>query len=391
MLYNQSMSPNPGFKAIRQIDNRKRNLPILSSILIVILIVISIWFFRGGSFKLYASIFFGYYFLTKQIWFSVILIGITQNIIFLPLRFIGLKLSTRLKNFESEIEQNSGNQQYLLLNKKVREGDSSILFYILNFVIQAIAFFSAGRIFLIDFYTQPLDPKFLYGFIPYPQYPLNGTDFHFPFINITSTTALPWDLIFRIWIIILIIFVAPRLIWRLVRFIFRRNKQILQVRINYNRLLFWISGFGSTFFVLSLIFFRHIPTSAEFIWLIADLTRQNTTMNFITAVGTFITVLHAGYVSGNIIRQKAISANYSKQKINLIFRINMRNSFKNALMLGIGAFLVTSQIPSAFELSVATFEVLYIISPLTFDRFLKGADNRVPTPRPEPEPVTTDP
>ena len=38
--------------------------------------------------------------------------------------------------------------------------------------------------------------------------------------------------------------------------------------------------------------------------------------------------------------------------------------------MGIGAFLITNQIPCAFELSVATFEVLYILSPYTFDKLL---------------------
>ena len=387
MLYNQNVKSNSGFNAVRSIDNRKRNLPFLSTILIALIIVILIWFFRGGSFKLYASIFFSYYFLTKQIWLSVILIGITQNILFLPLRFIGLKLSTRLKYFESEIDQTNENQQYLMLNKKVREGDSSVLFYIFNFLIQSIAFFSAGRIFLIDFYTQPLNPKYLYDFIPYPQYPLTGTNFHFPFFNVTSTTAVSWTLIFQIWLAILIIFVAPRLLWRLIRFIFRKNKKILEFRINYNKMLLWISGFGSTLFVLSIIFLRHLPTSMEFKWLIADLTRQNTTMNFVTAVGTFITVFHAGYISGKIIVEKAKAANFPLLRINAIFRAHLRSSFKNALLLGIGAFLVPSQIPSAFELSVATFEVLYIISPITFDHLLKRANNRTqPTP---PVPVET--
>lgn len=58
----------------------------------------------------------------------------------------------------------------------------------------------------------------------------------------------------------------------------------------------------------------------------------------------------------------------------------MRQSIKNAVILGLGAFFITNQIPCAFELSVATFEVLYIISPYTFDRFLIGAQPKPPSP-----------
>jgi hypothetical protein len=58
----------------------------------------------------------------------------------------------------------------------------------------------------------------------------------------------------------------------------------------------------------------------------------------------------------------------------------MRQSFKNALILGAGAFFITNQIPCAFELSVVTYEVIYLISPYTFDRFLHHAhQSTVPT------------
>jgi hypothetical protein len=105
----------------------------------------------------------------------------------LPLRFIGLKLSTSIQSLENELEeQKNDNDQYLLFTRKVQEGSPAVVFYIFNFVVNAIAFFSAGRIFLIDFYTQKLNSHYLYHFIPYPQYPLRGTNFFFPFFNINS-------------------------------------------------------------------------------------------------------------------------------------------------------------------------------------------------------------
>lgn len=359
------------FSQIRAIDNTRRQTPFITLILIALLIIIFIWFFRGGSFRLYASAFFGLYFLTRQIWVSVILMGILQNILLLPLRFIGLKLSTSLKQFEDELEdiKNEG-QQYFLFTQKVRQGDPAIVFFIFSFVVNAIAFFSAGRIFLIDFYTKTLDPNYLYSFIPYPKYPLQGTDFYFPFFKITDTIALPWSKIFLIWLVISLAFAIPKFLWRFIRPILWRNQQILSARINYNRLILITTGFSGTVFVLSLIFLRHIPISFEGWLLVADLTRQNTTMNFVTAVGTFITALHAGYTRASLVSQEGRLNHIPPDIIHRVFRNQMRQSFKNSTLLGLGAFLVTNQIPCAFELSVATFEVLYILSPYTFNRLL---------------------
>jgi len=363
---------NSGLSQVRKIDNAHLWMPFVTTVFLVALIALFIWFFRGGSFRLYASVFFLYYHFTHQIWLSVILIGITQNIIFLPLRFISLKLSLSLKDFEDELEKmNSEKDQYFLFSQKVKTGNIAVLFYIFNFVINALAFFSAGRIFLIDFYTKKLDPKFLYQSIPYPDYPLLGTDFRFPFFKVTSTTALDWSTIFRFWLIFIAIFVLFRVLWRLFRFLFKKNKKILSIRINYNRLLLKVGGVGGTLFLLSLFVLRHLPTSFQGLMLLADLTRPNPTMNLITAIGTFLTTLHAGYIRQQLANKQAKKENIPDDVISRVFRQKMKQSFQNALILGAGAYFITSQIPSAFELSVAVFEVLYILSPYTFDLLLK--------------------
>lgn len=359
------------FSQVRAIDNTRRQTPLITLFLIALLIVIAVWFLRGGSFRLYASVFFGLYFLTRRVWISVLLIGILQNIVLLPLQFIGLKLSTSLKQFEDELEAiKSEDQQYFLFTQKIRKGDPAIVFFIFNFIVTAIAFISAGRIFLIDFYSQPLNPGLLYHFIPYPHYPLLGTDFYFPFFKITHTIALSWSTIFLIWFFITLAFAIPKLLWRLIKPLLWRNRQILSARINYNRLILVTGGFSTTIFILSLIVLRHIPTSFQNWLLVADLTRQNTTMNFITAIGTFITASHAGYVRNRLASAKAAAANIPPDIIARVFKSQMRQSFKNATLLGVGAFLITNHIPCAFELSVATFEILYILSPYTFGRLL---------------------
>ena len=372
---------NSGLKQVRQIDNSHRWMPFTTTLLLIGLIVLIVWFFKGGSFRFYASAFFGLYYLTRRIWVSVILIGIGQNLLFLPMRFISLKLSTSLKDFQDELDKiKTEKDQYFLFTQKVKQGNIALVFYIFNFILNAIAFFSAGRIFLIDFYSQKLDPSLLYSFIPYPKYPLLGTDFNFPFFKITQTMALEWSLISQIFLVLLALFVIPRLLWRLVKIFLRKNKKVLSVRINYNRFLLKVGGFGGSLFLLTLFVLRHLPTSAVGIMLQADLTRPNRSMNLITAIGTFITTLHAGYIRHRLSVKKARQNDIPTKIIDRVFKQRMRQSVKNAFILGIGAFVVTSQIPSAFELSVATFEVLYILSPYTFDLILKNSSAKITPP-----------
>lgn len=367
---------------IRKIDNTKGRLSWITAILLIFLIFLFVWFFRGGSFRLYASIFFSLYYLTRQVWLSVLLIGIIQNIAFIPLRIIGSIFDQPLKDFEEELGKQDDGQQLVIFTKKVKHGSLSLVFYIFNFFVNAIAFFSAGRIFLIDFYTDPLKLKnmnLLYKWVPYPDYPLKGTDFKFPFFKITQTYALPWSTIFSLIGGIILFLVILRLIWRLFRFLFKKNQKILYARIRYNRFLSLIGG-SSIFLTLVIIFIlRHIPTAVEGILLVVDLTRQNTPMNFITAVGTFITTIHAGYKHNSLAAKQAKLAGIDPKVIKKVFKDQMRNSLKNAFILGSGAFLITNQIPSAFELSVATFEVIYMIYPYTFGRFVHlGTKNLKP-------------
>lgn len=358
---------------VRKIDNTKGGLPWITTILLIFLIALFIWFFRGGSFRLYASLFFSLYYLTHQIWLSVLLIGILQNILFIPLRIIGNIVDQPLKDFEEELDKQDTSQQLVIFTKKIKHGSFSLVFYVFNFFVNAIAFFSAGRIFLIDFYTDPLKLKnmnLLYKWVPYPDYPLKGTDFKLPFFKITQTYALPWSTIFNIIGGIILIPIVLRLIWRLFRFLFKKNQKILYARIRYNRFLSLVGG-SFIFLTLIIIFIlRHIPTAVEGILLVVDLTRQNTPMNFITAVGTFITTIHAGYKHNSLAAKQAKLAGIDPKVVKKVFKDQMRNSLKNAFILGTGAFLITNQIPSAFELSVATFEIIYMIYPYTFGRFV---------------------
>jgi len=367
------MEKESGFQQVRKIDNSHRWLPLATTAFMIALLIILVWFFKGGSFRLYASIFFSYYNLTGQIWLSVILIGITQNIAFLPLRFVKMALEDKLKQFEDLLENTKDNSQYFLFSKQVREGDLSVIFYILDFLVNAIAFFSAGRIFLIDFYSKQLNPRFLYSFVKYPQYPLKGTIFNIPYPRVDQSMALDWSIILKTILIFLTIVIIPRLIWRLIRFIFTKNKKILAARIKYNKIFLFFSGFASTLFLIILYVLRHIPTKLSFPIASFDLTRPSPTLNTITALATFLTTIHAGIKRNDLAVSAAKKANIPDDIIKKVTRQNLKNSFKNGLLLGIGAYLITNQIPAAFELSVATFEAIYIVSPYSFDLILKSA------------------
>ena len=369
---------------IRKIDNSHKWLPFLTTLLLVFLIVLFIWFFQGGSFRLYASIFFCIYSVTHQIWISVILMGIFQNFAFLPMRIIGNHVNSSLKDFEEELDKvEKEDQQILVFNKKVKEGSLPIVFYIFNFFVNAIAFFSAGRIFLIDFYSDPLKlqkMKLLYKFVPYPNYPLQGIDLHVPLFKITQTMALDWSKIFTIIGFTFLFFIVLRLLWRIVRIFLTHNKKILFARIKYNRFLLTVSGFGSVLLIGGIIFLRHIPTAFQGFIFIANLSHQNTPMNFVTAVGTFIVTVHAGYKNNSQIAKKAVLSNIPEAVVAKVFKDKMRQSLKNAVILGLGAFFITNNIPSAFELSVTTFEIMYMIYPYTFGLLLKQASPSKPVP-----------
>jgi hypothetical protein len=268
-------------------------------------------------------------------------------------------------------------EQFLVFSKKVKEGSLPIVFYIFNFFVNAIAFFSAGRIFLIDFYSKKLDPHMLYHFVKYPEYPLKVTVFHFPFFKVTDTIAIPWSTIFLYIGGLLLFLTILRLGWRLVRFLLWKSKKILQLRIGYNRLMVFLSSFTGIFSVLLIVLLRHLPVSFAGLMFNINLTRQNTPMNFVTAVGTFITTLHANYKNAQIASHKAKLANIPEAIIKRVFKEKMKQGVQNAFVLGLGAFLITNNIPSAFELSVATFEVLYMVYPYTFGLIIRSGSKKV--------------
>ena len=130
---------------LTDIDKRSRSLSFKAILFIIILIALFTWFFTGGTFKLYASIFFFLYNLTGQIWISVILIGVTHNIAFLPLRFIGLLMEDRVKQFkeQSSLPKKTNNIWFLI--KKSKKG-IPLLFFLSSNLLSTLwlSFLPAG-------------------------------------------------------------------------------------------------------------------------------------------------------------------------------------------------------------------------------------------------------
>lgn len=364
------------FNDIRKIDNTRGHIPWVTVVSFAILIFLVIWFLRGGSFRLYASLFFGLYHLTKSSWVSIILVSVVQNIFFLPFRILYERFYLDLKKFEKALKQTRTEDQYFLLNKNVREGNTSVLFYTINFVFLLIAFVSAGRVFLLEFYRTPIDPAYLYSYIPYPEYPLQGVIFHFPFFHVTNTFSLNWSTILFIWAVPIGILALLRIFWRLLKPLLSKSKTLLKYRIGYNRLVFLIGGFLGTFIILSTLFLRNIPTSGYFYMLTADLSHQNTIFNIITAVCTFLAAIYSGLQHNKEESAEARKAGIPQAIIDKVNKANMKEKFRNGLFLGIFALWVTRLMPSSHDLSVLAFEALYVMSPITFDLLIPKSKHR---------------
>lgn len=334
---------------------------------ITILIVILIWFIRGGSFVLYASLFFGLYYITQSSWISIILVSVAQNILLLPMRVLYERFHDDIKEFEDEVKTSKTDQQQFMISKKVREGSGAVIFYVINFILVLIAFFSASRVFLLEFYKTPISGSYLYSFIHYPEYPLKGVIFHFPLIHINKTMAVDWYWIFYVWGALFVIMALVKLLWRIIKPLLSKNEKLLGMRINYNRFLVLMGGVIGTIMIVSTIFLRNIPLSAQINWWSADLAAQNTTFNIVTAFCSFLATIYSGYQHNKIEVDEAKIRGTSQDIIDRFTRARMRESVKNGLMLGLFALWVTRLMPSSHDLSVLAFEACYVLSPVTFD------------------------
>ena len=180
-------------------------LPVMSGLAAAILIFLVVAFFKGWTFNFYANILFGFYALTKQIWVSVVLLGITQTIIMIPFRVIRVMQSHNIRKFQDNVDDlKRDEQQVAKVKKTFKQGNLTFLFYIVDFMIQLTLFISIGRLFLTDFYSNKINPDILWRFVRYPDYPLQGLWFKLPYPVVTNSKDFGLWVVLLIWALILL-------------------------------------------------------------------------------------------------------------------------------------------------------------------------------------------
>ncbi len=345
------------------------NLPSLSSIISYAFILFLIFaFFSGLTMRFYASILFFFYGFINRMWISVICLGIFQTLLLIPFRIIKLYRSNHIKEFVDNIEEikNKSEQQYQF-RQHTRKGTKTILFYSVDFFVQLVSYTSIGRLFLTDFYNKPLNPDYLYSFVPYPEYPIQDRFFKIPYPYFTNTYDLGMKWVYFAWIAIFVLLIA----FRIAKYVAGRykdmgSKQVDSLRSAYKT----ISGQFLLLFLVSWLLLRNVPIDWKIGIFSGDVALQNTKFNTITAIVTFATLLWFGinniYNKSKIARATGISEDVIDKTEQELFK----SSLFNSALIGVGAFLITNQIPSAFELSIFTLEIISLLSPLTLDKLI---------------------
>ncbi len=379
-------------------------LPVMSVITAVILIFLVVAFFRGWTFDFYANILFAYYALTKRVWISVVLLGVTQTLIMIPFRMVRVFQSQHIRKFQEKISNLEGeSQQIAKVKKTFRTGNLTFLFYLIDFMVQLTLFVSIGRLFLTDFYIQQLDPQTLLNFIPYPEYPLQGLMFKLPYPVITEAKDFGWWAVLGVWFLILLIHILFYIFRRIGRSLKVRQNQLQAVRVtaeevveektdikeakkteeknqinkaaskptnSSKQVLSYLGSSTVVLFVVSYFLVRHFPLSIEFRIFSGDVSQPNSTLNLVTAIVTFLTFFWFGLQDllrkGRLAEKRGIP----EKIISATQKEMFREALFNSALIGLGAYFITNLIPSAFELSIFTFELIAILSPLTIDRFV---------------------
>lgn len=377
-------------------------LPVMSVITAVIIIFLVVAFFKGWTFDFYANILFGYYALTKRVWISVVLLGVTQTFIMIPLRMIRVFLSQHIRQFQEKIVNLKGEtEQIAKVKKTFRTGNLTFLFYLVDFMVQLTLFVSIGRLFLTDFYTQPLNPQALLSFIPYPEYPLRGLIFKLPYPVVTESRDFGWGAVLGVWFLIFLIHVIIYIFRQVSRNLKARPAQEQEIEpeaavedavkkektvelkesinevistkdqaSNAGQVLKYLGSSTVVLFIVSYFLVKNFPLAIEVRILSGDVSQPNQTLNMVTAIVTFLTFFWFGLQDllrkGRLAEMRGIS----DEIISVTQKEMFRNSLFNSALIGLGAYFITNLIPSAFELSIFTFELIAILSPLTIDRFV---------------------
>lgn len=368
-----SLSEKKPFSITR--DSRissQTTLPSLGTIFSALAIGFLIYaFFSGLSFQFYASFVFFFYSITNSMWISVVLLGVFQTLLMIPFRIVRIIQSNNVKEFQRTVERMEDHkQQSFTLKKGFREGNSTFLFYSVDFVMQLVSYISIGRLFLTDFYANRLSPALLYDWVRYPDYPIRDTFFKIPYLTVTETVDWGWQVILPVWIILLVIQIGIFVARRSVR---TQHGQEVEQSMFSGRWARYTTGSLLFFMLVTYLVIRHFPTGWEMRVFSGDVSIPNRAFNTVTAIATFITLMWHGVP--RIVRkgQLAEKLGVPTRVIELTQMDMLKETLFTSTMVGLGAFFITNQIPSAFELSIFTLEVISLAAPFTLDQIvLKG-------------------
>lgn len=333
-----------------------------SSLLIIILYA----FFSGIMTQFYASIVFGFYALTQKMWVSVILLGVFQTIILIPLRIIRVRRSQNIKEFQDKtIDLEKSFLQRKKLKQQFNFGNSTFLFYLVDFMIQLTTFLSMGRLFLQDFYSKPLNPDWLYSFIPYPEYPIQHRMFEIPYVVVSKTHNFGLTGVLVLLLLFSVAMIGVELFRRWKKVKNQTKRRLLsQLPVQY------VITYAILIITASWVLAYHFPIGFDLRIFSGDVAEPNPRLNTVTAVVTFLTLLWFGYKRIERVSDLARQAGVDEDHIDRTERRLFADSVKSSGLVGLGAYFITNHIPSAFELSIFTLEVISIASPLTLDKLV---------------------
>ena len=354
-------------------------LPLSSIIAIFLLIVILYWFFSGEIYRFYASMVFLFYSWTNMMWVSVIMLGIFQTFLMVPFRIIRLLDFRNIRDFKTEtIELGDTSSQTDHLKRQFQKGNWTLTFYLLDFAVQLTTYVTIGRLFLTDFYNKLLNPKVLYSFVSYPDYPIKDRFFKIPYPEVSKTVDLGFENVIYVWLTILIIRLSISMIQGLIRK--KRNKEgEIEKQKSSDGMLSgkYMIVYAIILFVFFYALIRNFPVGWEFNIFTGDVAKPNKTFNTVTAIATFLTLMWFGVndilKKGKIARELGIPKNtVSKTQLGLF-----KDKLTSSSLIGLGAYFITNQIPCAFELSIFTLEVISVFSPLTLDKWILRAAPKI--------------
>jgi len=351
--------------------------PIKTLLTFAVVVVLLYLLFSGLTYQFYASFLFLFYSWIGRMWIAVICLGIFQTLLMMPVRAVSLSKQERIKAEEKElesIEKKGARRQYF--KEQVSRGDTAFLWYTINFFIQTITYFSIGRLFVTNFYTKPLRPELLYSFVSYPDYPIQGKMFKIPYPVVTKTIDLGMNKVFIFWGLL----VVYKIIVDRVGAVYRKKREKVEEKVIEDfplslikRAVKFSSASAVVMFFLGWFLIRNFPVGWQIKIFSGDVSIPNRTLNLITAIATFLLVI---WLDISKIRQKVKIAKGEGVERSIILKTEgemFKNSFKKALFLGIGAYFITNLIPSAFELSIFTLEIISFLSPFTLDKIIFAA------------------